>query len=101
MRGAFTAFADDVNQTGDGVRAVQGALRATRDLYVVDAIRTEGSKVEVTSELVNLHSVDHYQVVIGISSPDKNARDTPVATRLANLDAGKFAQGLIYILHAL
>src|SRR6266404_1389032 len=101
MRWAFTAFADDVDYTRERVGAVQRALRATRNLKVVDAINAQRSKVEVTSELVDLGSVDHYQVVIGISSPDKNARDTAMATGLANLDSRKFSQGLVYVLHAL
>ncbi len=60
MRWAFTPFADDVDHTRDRVGAVQRALRATRDLHVVDAINAQRSKVEVASELIDLDPIDHH-----------------------------------------
>ncbi len=101
MRRAFAPLTDDVDHTGDRVGAVQRALRATRDLHVVHAINTQRSKVEVASELIDLDTIDHHQVVVGIASADKNAGGTAVATGLANLDSRKFSQDFVDVLRAL
>src|ERR1700674_4724633 len=81
MRRTFASFTDDIDCAGDGIGAVERALRAARHFDVVHTICRHGSEIEIAAEQIYLDTVDHHQVVVRIAAANKNAgRATVPAT---------------------
>src|SRR5271157_2230016 len=98
MRSALALKGHDVDNTGDGVRAIKRAFRTARNLDALDAIGWERSEIKAAAKLVQLHAIDHHQIVIGLPTANVDTGHPSVAAGLAHLDAGDSAQNIQHIL---
>ena len=88
--------ADHVDDAGESVRAIESALRAACQFHALGGAGGQGGEIEVATELVDLHAVNHHQVVVGVPTANEHTGHAPVPTGLVDLDAGEASQHFIH-----
>src|SRR3954470_11699739 len=86
--------APELHQAGHCIRAIEGALRAARELKAIDLLQRQYAEVKCASRFVHGHAVNQHFVVTRVAAADKEGGETTTRAILRHYSSGNEAQSL-------
>src|SRR5260370_16191478 len=81
-------MAEELDDAGDGVRAVQRALRAVHHFDFVDVVERGVGKIKEAAGLVDRRSVDEEFGEVGVAAIQKESGESAFPARASDCSAG-------------
>src|SRR5690606_15381412 len=98
LRGFSSLKGDDMNYTGESVRAVNRRLRTANNFDAFNGIDVDIAHVKSTATaiggVIKLHAIEQYQGVVTFCSAQRNGCQSARAALLFNPDTWHLTQGI-------
>src|SRR5690606_29443426 len=97
-RGRITAFGNDVDHAGEGVGAVEAALRAAQDFDAIDVVGQKRGEVELAgADCRDFDAVDQNQYMVAFGATNAHLSLRTERAALIDRHAGYFAQDVLQV----